>query len=185
MNVWFTDSLTLFKALVKCKYSSLKSGTFPQMNQISLYETLFQQSFDAHDALEDVTALRKILFSSRLELSGKTIVDNSGLVSTNHAVNNMEYLDRRHRNMLSFTGVMYNPRNNTGCLTKNMIEKISGTGLTYEDLQNIHKQHGDDGLVAILAKPPSCSTSKKPRVTRTERILTRIVEHFQANTNKS
>ena len=112
MNVWFTDSLTLFKALVKCKYSSLKSGTFPQMNQISLYETLFQQSFDAHDALEDVTALRNILFSSRLELSGKTIVDNSGLVSTNHAVNNMEYLDRRHRNMLSFTGVMYNPRNN-------------------------------------------------------------------------
>jgi hypothetical protein len=66
-----------------------------------------------------------------------------------------------------------------------MIEKTSGTGLTYEDLQNIHKQHGDDGLVAILAKPPSCSTSKKPRVTRTDRILTSIVEHFQANTNKS
>lgn len=181
MEVCFADSLALFKTLVKCKFPSLKNsdGIFPQVNQSSLYETLFQQSFDAHDALEDVTALRKILFSSRLELPAKTIIDNSRLVDTNHAINDMEYLDRRHRNVQTFNYTLYNPQNNTGCLIKkNMIEKISGSGLTYEDLQNVHKVHGKDGLTAILSKPPSRSSSSKPRVTRTGRILSAIVEHF-------
>ena len=61
--------------------------------------------------------------------------------------------------------------------------KISGSGLTYEDLQNVYSKHGRDGLVAILSKPPSLvSSSNKPRVTKTTRILTAIVEHFEVNT---
>ena len=185
MNVWFADSLTLFRALVKCKFPSLKNSddTFPQLNLPCLYEALFQQSYVAHDALEDASALRKILFSSRLELTAKTIVDNSRLVSTNHVLNDMVYLDHRHKKMQSFTRIMYNKQTNTG-LKKDMIEKMSGSGLTYKDLQNVYKRHGKDGLVAILSKPPSSSSSKKPRVTQTERILTAIVEHFQVNTNK-
>ena len=34
-------------------------STFPQINQSSLYDALFQQSFRAIDALEDAIALRK------------------------------------------------------------------------------------------------------------------------------
>jgi DNA polymerase III epsilon subunit-like protein len=184
MNVWFADSLTLFRALVKCNFPSLKNSddTFPQLKLSCLYEALFQQSYVAHDALEDASALHKILFSSRLELTTKTIVDNSRLVSPNHAFNDMIYLDNRHQNMHSFTRIMYNERTNTG-LKKHMIEKMSGSGLTYRDLRNVYKRHGKDGLIAILSKPPSSSPSKKPRVTRTERILTTIVEHFQVNSN--
>ena len=33
--------------------------------------------------------------------------------------------------------------------------KISGSGLTYKDLQNVYSKHGRNGLVAILLKPPS------------------------------
>ena len=106
-------------------------GTFSQINQSSLYEALFQQSFKAHDALEDVIALHKILFSSRLELPVKTIVELSQFVSTSHAVNEMEYSDSRHRNMQSFIGKMFDPSTNSGCLKRNMIMKISGSGLTY------------------------------------------------------
>ena len=110
------------------------NGTFPQINQSSLYEAMFQQSFKAHDALEDVITLHKILFSARLELSVKTIVELSQLVSTSHAVNEMEYNVSRHRNRQSSTGKMFDPSTNSGCLKRNMIMKISGSGLTYEDL---------------------------------------------------
>ena len=87
MDVWFADSLSLFKELIKSQLPALQNadGTFPKTNQSSLYKTLFNQTFDAHDALEDVLALRKILFSSKLELSNKTIVENSALTDTNHA----------------------------------------------------------------------------------------------------
>ena len=184
MDVWFADSLSLFRELVKCKLPSLmkSNGTFPPINQSSLYETLFQQSFKAHDALEDVIAFHRILFSSRLQLSIKTIVELSRLVSTSHAVNEMVYNDSRHRNMQTFLGKMFDPHTNSGCLKKNMLMKICGHGLTYEYLQNVYLNHGTDGLVAILLKPPSASSSNKPRVTKTTRILTVIVEHFGGNT---
>ena len=63
-----------------------------------------------------------------------------------------------------------------------MLMKICGSGLTYEDLQNVYRNHGKDRLVAILLKPPSASSSTKPRVTKTARILTGIVKLFEVNT---
>ncbi len=185
MDVWFADSLTLFRALVKYKFPALRNsdGTFPKTGQYSLYVALFQHAYEAHDATEDATALRKILFSSRLELSVETIVDNSRLVSTNHAFSDMQYLDRRHRNTKSFTRIAFDSRTNRG-LKREMIEKISGSGLTYRDLQNVYKRYGRDGLVTVLSYPPTTSSFNKPRVTRTERILATIVEHFQVNNNK-
>ena len=52
MDVWFADSLPLFKELVKCEYPQLKNakGTFPKLNQSSLYQALFHETFDAHDS---------------------------------------------------------------------------------------------------------------------------------------
>ncbi len=41
INVWFADSLTLFKELIKCQFQQLKNaGTFPKANQSSIYEAL-------------------------------------------------------------------------------------------------------------------------------------------------
>ena len=77
MNILFGDSLALMKALMKSSHPCLKrgDGTISKTNQTALYETLFGESFDAHDALEDVFALRKILFCSKLDLSTDTIIN--------------------------------------------------------------------------------------------------------------
>ena len=85
MDVWFADSLTLFKELIKCQCPQLNNadGTFPKANQSSLYEALFEESFNAHDSLDDVLALRKMLFSSKLELSTRTIGIPINIVVTN------------------------------------------------------------------------------------------------------
>lgn len=180
MNVLFADSLTLFRALVKCKYPSLENsdGTFPKLNQHSLYEALFGQSYVVHDALEDASALHKILFSSKLKLSTKTIIDNSRLVSASHARNDMQYLDRRNEKMRNLRSLQSYPQTNAD-IKRPMIEKIAGSGLTYEDLAKVYKLYDKVGLVAILSNAPSSSATNRQRVTRTERILTAIVEHFQ------
>ena len=181
MDVWFADSLSLFKELIKSQFPALQNadGTFPKTNQSSLYKTLFNETFDAHDALEDVLALRKILFSSKLELSNKTIVENSVLTDTNHAFEDLEYLDGRHKILQSLRGKLYNPERNDGAITKSIAEKIAGSGLAYEDLKNVYSRYGKEGVIAILSRPPSCATSRSPRVTRTSRILAAIVAHFQ------
>ena len=74
MDICFADSL-LFKTLIREKLPCLQNchGTFPKLNQSSLYNFLFAKSFKAHDALKDVLALRKIIFESWLELSLKQL----------------------------------------------------------------------------------------------------------------
>lgn len=182
MDVWYADSLPLFKELVKCEYPQLKNakGTFPKVDQSSLYQALFHETFDAHDSLEDVLALRKMLFSSNLELPTRTIVDHSHLVTTNHALKDMKYLDRRHNNMQTFNEILFDPRtkNGAGFLKKNMVEKMAGSGLTYSDLSKVFDKYGKDGLIAILSNPPSNGLQSSPRVTCTTRTLAAIVDHF-------
>ena len=78
-----------------------------------------------------------MLFLSNLELPTRTIVDQSHLVTTKHAVEDMKYFDRRHNNMQTFNEIVCDPRTKKGFLKKNMVEKIAGSGLTYSDLSEV------------------------------------------------
>ncbi|CAB4031774.1 Hypothetical predicted protein [Paramuricea clavata] len=58
---------------------------------------LFNQHFNAHDALEDVKALRRILFSSRLNLSSRDLLNHCKPISFNEAYDDNLYLCKRHK----------------------------------------------------------------------------------------
>ena len=179
MNIRCADTLLLFKSLIKDKHPSLQNeqGEFPKSNQSSLYEHLFKETFEAHDALEDVSALRRILFSSRLALSNETIVNRSSLMSVKDAAEDMKYLDDRHNRLLSFKGKLYNPGHQDSPVKQNIAEKMAGSGLEYEDLKNLFNRFGRKGLVCILSQPPLSARPSAPRVTRTKRNS----ETFQGN----
>ena len=63
-----------------------------------------------------------------------------------------------------------------------MAEKIAGSGLTYEDLTKLLREFDKEAVVSILARSPSTSKTKQPRVTKTGRILAAIVRHFENTT---
>ena len=83
MKVLFCDSLPVFKFLRSQPNNALKSS--PNNKLACVYKALFNCDFLAHDALEDVKALRRILFSPLLELSTKTIVNHGKTSSPNEA----------------------------------------------------------------------------------------------------
>ena len=62
-----------------------------------------------------------------------------------------------------------------------MVEKIAGTGLSYQHLEDIFEKLGEKALIGVLSHPPAsnATANKSPRVTKTKRILASIVEHFQ------
>ena len=98
------------KELINRKHKALEleKGGFCKPNQGSLYTHLFNEQFDAHDALEDVTALRRIIFDSSLNLSRKTIVENSNVTAVSHALKNTLYLDRCHELLQIFRNKLFN-----------------------------------------------------------------------------
>ena len=84
------------KNLVKCKHQSLVllDGSTVKLNKQSIYQTLFHEPFLAHDAMEDVRALRRIVFDSRSNISEDMLIEN--MSTTQYAENDMKYLDRRY-----------------------------------------------------------------------------------------
>ena len=104
LNVYFADSHILVKDLLKQKHPALQlpSGQFCKSNQSSLYSHLFNEDFEAHDALEDAKALQKIIFESPLQLSKEKIVNCSAAISISQALDNLTYLDRRHELLQTF-----------------------------------------------------------------------------------
>ncbi|CAB4018109.1 exonuclease R569, partial [Paramuricea clavata] len=63
----------------------------------AVYKALFDQGFDAHDALEDVKALHRILFSSPLNLSEKDLITHCQAIPFDEAYQDNLYLDQRHQ----------------------------------------------------------------------------------------
>lgn len=89
------------------------------------------------------------------------------------------YLDRRHEILQTFSGRLFDPRDDNGAIKQSTAQKIAGSGLSYSHLKELYLKFGTKGLLAILSMPPSQSTATKPRVTRTKRILDAIANHFQ------
>ena len=178
LNVYFADSHILVKDLLKGK---LPSGQLCKSNQSPLYSHLFNENFEAHDALEDVVALHKIIFKSPLQLSKEKIVNCSAAISISQAIDNLSYLDRRHERLQTFDGKLFSPTKSNGIISQSMAQKIAGSGLSYSDLRDLYMKFGSKGLLAVLSMPSSSSQciSKQPRVTRAKRILAAILNHFR------
>ena len=83
------------------------------------------------------------------------MIENSGVVSAAHAAKDAKYLvDHRHLLMQSFKDNLHHLQ----YLKKNMVEKISGSGLSFDDLKMVYSKYGREGLIAILSKPPTSSS---------------------------
>lgn len=181
LNVFFSDSLPLMKKLVKCKHPSLLStdGSTVKTNQASIYQKLFNKSFPAHDAMEDVRALRKILFNSSLNISDEMLTEL--MCTTKHAENDMKYLDHRYALVQTFKDKLYHPTDPSFPVKQQIAEKIAGTGISYQHLDDIFEKFGAKALIGLLSLPPAsnATANKSPRVTKTKRILASIVEHFE------
>ena len=182
LNVHFGDSLVLAKQILKERHPALRlpSEQFCRAGLGSLYSALFDQSFPAHDALEDVKALRRVLFQSKLALTGEALVSKSNVISCETAFAHLQYHDSCYVRLQTFPGSIYDPVKDKGIIKKTIAKKIAGSGIAYQDILHLFRQAGREGIVAILSLPPSTVRSTKPRVTRNRRILNAICSFFIA-----
>ena len=183
LNIHFADSLACIRQLIKEKCEALKTedGSFVKPNQAAVYRILFKKDFAGHDAVEDVKALNKILFNSSLVAIACEIVNKSQTTTIQSALEQLIYLDHSFALQQSFQGKLCNS-SNTGVIKKGLAKKLADSGIGYQHLRQLFDKHGKDGLLSILANPPTSGGSynrRSVRGTANTVVLQQILNHFQ------
>ena len=151
----FVDTLPLFrKAMPQLKSHSLSI----------IYQATLGTTFAAHDAVEDVQALERVMTAKGLEQQAI-----SGGVSFTSAVSLIKHRAHVHHNVGTLEAKL------AGTLSMGMITKIAGSGLSYRHLLLAHKRSGAEGISSLLTE----KVGGKPRVTRTKRVLNAVTAHFE------
>lgn len=181
LDVLFADSLLLFKKLRSQDHPSSKIiGPCKGNKLTTLYSHIFDETFNAHDATEDVKALNKTLFQSALEITPEVIIDHAQAITAKQAFEDMTFIDQRHARVKTFTQMSY-PDGRT-VISDSIKQKLAVSGIVYETLWQIYNRFGKTGLLAIIALPNSMESGIKSRrrITAYPRIQAAILNYFDS-----
>ena len=150
-----------------------KTISWPPLNS-----HLFEENFNAHDVVEDVKALIRILLKSSLQITSEQVVDHGRAVTAQQAYDDMKFLDRRHARAETYRRMCY--PDGRSVISDSIKQKLAVTGILYETLEQIYRQFGKAGVLAIIALPISTKSDKKsrPRITAYPRIQAAILAYF-------
>ena len=166
MNVSFADRLHVVRTLTKSGHTLLNPrGKACKSNLPSAFKTPFDKNFQAHEALKDVRALRLVLFESLLKLTDADIGNNSNLKLASFAFEEMVYFDERFVRMQTFKDKLLSQSGN-GLIKQSLIQKLTESGLSYQDLRHLFSTGGKEALVTVLSRAPTGANRSAPLCAR-------------------
>ena len=90
----------------------------------------------------------------------------------------MNYLDGSHNLLRSFDGIIGDPSEG-GVIKKSTAKKLADSGLGFHHLKSLFDTQGQQGLLAILANPPTNSRRVRVRGSADSLTLHLILNHFK------
>ncbi|XP_025113123.1 uncharacterized protein LOC112575461 [Pomacea canaliculata] len=159
----FVDTLPLFRAI----YPGLSS-----YSQKSLYEHFFHESYAAHEAMSDVTALKRLLDLGFV--TGDAICLHSfGLDYVRQVVTRRR---ETYKNLQS-----WKPMIAFGSVSLNMAKRAAKSGLRVHHLRLAYRLSGHAGVSNVLQQPTADGTA---RVTSTPKFLQTISSYIVTYPNE-
>ena len=175
----FADGLLLIQKMRRERHQSLLNDGVPPISASlsDVYYHLFNtQLKHAHCATVDTRALHRILFQSRLNITPSQLLDHSSTVSSAYEV--ADYTAMYLARLNSMKGKLFNNSDNPRLsVTRNTASKIARSGLCYDDLATVYKEHGPNGITILLTGPCRYSTH---RVTNDPTVVEAVIEHFSS-----
>ena len=164
--VGFVDSLGVMRS---------KIPKLPSYKQTFLAQHVCQETYNAHNAQDDVTMLVKIMKSAK--------VNDDELIKASFSLDYYFLLDKFNLNKSQNVASLH-------CLVAKgvkigMAENIAGSGLNLHHLNVVWRRTGEDGLTNVFSAK---NVKEKPRVTADKRVLddivSKICQHFKDEENK-
>ena len=151
----FLDTISLFR----CR-------TMPSYKQEELYARLIGGTYDAHNALEDVKALEKLI--NKIDPSSEE--KRKHTFSVQYVLDVQEYNRNAAVNLLGWK-VLFE----LGVISKNIAQKAAKSGLRPEHLELSYKCAGEDGVYSVLSE----LTNSGYRVTKDSKISKQLSDYFE------
>lgn len=149
----FIDSMSVFR-----KHYPNRS-----LKQVDLVSSLLGETYAAHNAIDDVVALGKLI--KFVNLTNNDIMAHS---FTQEAVaNNMAFNKSKTLNLPSLNPLIY-----SGVIKKPTAENIAGSGLNINHLKLLHSRGGEDAIKDVFI---SKNSEGCPRVSNNKKVLEEIV----------
>ena len=147
LDVVFADSLLLFKSVRKSELPSSAILLPCKSNKLtSLYSHLLDKDFHAHDAIEDVKALIKILFKSSLKVTSEQVMEHGRVATAKQACDDLVFLDQRHARAENYRRMCHS--DGRSVISEAMKQKLFVKGIIYETLAQTYRQFGKAGRFA-------------------------------------
>ena len=127
-------------------------------------KTILNETYNAHDAIADVTALGR-LYSACPNLSHTDFLAHSFAVKSVH--HNQLFLKAKATHLPSLSVVVAQ-----GVCKNSTAENIAGSGLNLGHLRKIFNRDGQDGLLNVFRGKNS---EGQPRVTNNKRVLDSVI----------
>ena len=167
--IGFCDTLPYFRSksdnATKKKSNDSRGG-----NDLStLYRTVFKEEFEAHNAVADVRAVKRLLNESTSKTDLLKYCN-----SLEDYISDTYWLDSRHENLKTLQILLQQPN---AIISKGIAEKIAGSGLKYNHLKLAFSRDEEEGIKSLL----SSKISGQLRVTNTKRIIDKLTDYFKKN----
>ena len=151
----FLDTISLFR----CQ-------TVPSYKQEELYKRLIGGKYDAHNALEDVIALEKLINE----------IDPSSEEKRKHTFSVQYVLDVQENNRNAGVNLIgWKVLYEKGVISKNIATKAAKSGLRPEHLEFSYRGGGEDSMYSVLSQP----TNAGVRVTKDKKISKQLSDYFK------
>ncbi|XP_060561615.1 uncharacterized protein LOC132721341 [Ruditapes philippinarum] len=133
------------------------------LKQVDLVSTILGEVYDAHNAIEDVKALGKLI--QHVNLPTKDLMEHS--FSPSAVANNIMFNKAKASNLSSLNPLIY-----TGVMKRPTAENIAGSGLNLSHLKLLYSRGGEDALRDVFTAKNS---EGLPRVTNVKKLLDEII----------
>lgn len=158
----FVDTKLLFKIFKP----NLKS-----FSQKSLFEQFVFSNYNAHDALEDVLALRTLVQTVDIDVASAQFLSASFTFS--NALGNYLYCLQIQQNLPSLEHLV-----EERVISKNMAKKIAGSGLNLKFLLLAYSRNPSEGILNLFSEP---IVSNRVRVTKSQKVIASLNKYFASN----
>lgn len=178
LGICFADSESILKDI----FSSIKSDQ-KRATLANIYESIFSEPFQAHNAINDVKALSGILFDSHYKPPPESLLSRATVAHS--AFNTMEFLRAQSKSLNTMNGRLFSSvckDSSRWPLTRYLARKTAASGLDYNEMKRIYQKWGKVGIDALCRTSVKSDTNRTScRITYNTAVIAAICRHFEEN----